>query len=65
MEEEEVEQDSAIEGDTYSLLVTSEEVLEVRVGSNRKTDKEGLNIMGRPAVGCAILRGYDFITIGM
>jgi len=54
-----------MEGDTDSLLVTSEGVLEAGGGSNRKTYEEGLYIMGRPAVGCAILRGYDFTTIGM
>lgn len=60
MEEEGVEWNSAMEGNTNSLFVTSERVLQAGGGSNRKTFEEGLNIMGRPAVRCAILRRYDF-----
>lgn len=65
MEEEGVEWDFAMEGDTDSLFVTSEGVLEAGSGSNRKTYEEGLSIMGRPALGCAILRGFDFTTLGI
>lgn len=50
MEEEGVEWDSAVEGDTDSLLVTSEGVLGAGGGSNRKTCEEGLYVTGRPII---------------
>lgn len=31
----------------------------------QKDMKKDLSVMGGPAVGCAILRGFDFTTLGL
>lgn len=53
-----------VEGDTNPLSVISGGVLEAVGESNRKTCEEGLNILGRPQMDCAILRRYDFPAAG-